>query len=266
MSILRPVPLAAKPRVVVVLGMHRSGTSVITKALEILGCNLGSNLMAPGHDNPRGFFEDNDVVELNKKVFEAIGHNWDSLPLMDKTDFDELDLTSLVTRARHLMLVKSSKPPYAFKDPRTTALIHFWEEVLTYWKSSTAAIIVARNPYSIAHSLHKRDKLSQEYAFRLWQDYMSKAVFCKWPALVVDYDNLMDFPAEGLARISGFLRLKDRDEHDVTAFMDFCDKQLRHNKYTSMDGSIPSQRELWDFLTEAAIAPLMPIPQITESA
>ena len=56
-----------------VLGMHRSGTSAITKGLEVLGVNLGDNLLPPKDDNPKGFFEDRDLVNLNERVLEKIG-------------------------------------------------------------------------------------------------------------------------------------------------------------------------------------------------
>ncbi len=50
------------PTLIVVLGMHRSGTSVLTRAMETLGANLGSRLMpAAAGNNDKGFFEDIDV-------------------------------------------------------------------------------------------------------------------------------------------------------------------------------------------------------------
>jgi hypothetical protein len=61
-------------RLVVVLGMHRSGTSAITRALEVLGVNVGTNLLPPvDGDNAKGFFEDVEINSLNVEILRALG-------------------------------------------------------------------------------------------------------------------------------------------------------------------------------------------------
>jgi len=66
-------------RPVVVLGMHRSGTSAVAGCLERLGICMGRRL-APGDEwNPGGYFEDRDLVELNDRLLSAQGIRWDSL-------------------------------------------------------------------------------------------------------------------------------------------------------------------------------------------
>jgi len=57
-----------KKRIVVIIGMHRSGTSVIARGLKVLGVTLGDNLMPPGEDNPKGYWEDLDINELNVEL------------------------------------------------------------------------------------------------------------------------------------------------------------------------------------------------------
>lgn len=63
--------------IVVVLGMHRSGTSAITRGLMVLGVELGDNLMPPAADNNKGFFEDVDVNAINVELYRSLGHGQD---------------------------------------------------------------------------------------------------------------------------------------------------------------------------------------------
>jgi hypothetical protein len=57
-----------KDKLIVVLGMHRSGTSTVTKSLELMGVGLGANLHPAGFDNPKGFWEDRERIEINDKL------------------------------------------------------------------------------------------------------------------------------------------------------------------------------------------------------
>ena len=66
-----------KKQAIVVLGMHRSGTSLLAKALEIFEYNFSENLMQPNSDNPSGFWEDIDIVELNESLLSSNQVSWD---------------------------------------------------------------------------------------------------------------------------------------------------------------------------------------------
>lgn len=60
----------------VVLGMHRSGTSSVAGALAMLGAAAPRTLMAPGEDNPRGFWESQVLMGVNDRLLAAGGSNW----------------------------------------------------------------------------------------------------------------------------------------------------------------------------------------------
>ena len=71
-------------RAVVVLGMHRSGTSLATRGLECLGVELGEDLLGPSTpENPEGFFEDVALLELSERVLDVLGLGWDSQDVFD---------------------------------------------------------------------------------------------------------------------------------------------------------------------------------------
>jgi hypothetical protein len=63
------------PTVICVLGMHRSGTSAITRTLNLLGLCLGpaEHLLRPASDNPKGFWEHERLVSINKEILARLG-------------------------------------------------------------------------------------------------------------------------------------------------------------------------------------------------
>ena len=65
-----------KPRLIVVLGMHRSGTSLITRSLAAIGANFGNNLIPPQPDNDKGFWEDSDIIAFNDELLNSCGMTW----------------------------------------------------------------------------------------------------------------------------------------------------------------------------------------------
>ena len=63
-------------RALLVLGMHRSGTSAVTRVLNLLGAHLGSELLATKADNKRGFWEHAEVVAVHERLLTALGRAW----------------------------------------------------------------------------------------------------------------------------------------------------------------------------------------------
>ena len=81
-------------QIVVVLGMHRSGTSAITRGLQVLGVELGSNLLSPEAGiNDKGFWEDVDVTAFNDEFLKELGHDWHTLtPIMSEELYSQSSL------------------------------------------------------------------------------------------------------------------------------------------------------------------------------
>jgi hypothetical protein len=63
-------------KIIFVVSMHRSDSSLLTKALECCGVHLGSHLRAPSKDNPKGYFEDMDFSLLNDEILTHTDHQW----------------------------------------------------------------------------------------------------------------------------------------------------------------------------------------------
>jgi len=122
-----PAKLTGQPELVVVLGMHRSGTSAITRGLQALGVQLGDRLLPAHADaNAKGFWEDVDVLALNMELLRAIGSDWDHVRPVGAAEVRLLRESGFAARAAQLLRSKmGSAARYGFKDPRVARLLGF---------------------------------------------------------------------------------------------------------------------------------------------
>ncbi len=132
--------LAEEKSCAMVLCMHRTGSSLCARALQALGFDLGSNLIRQKKDNPKGFFEDADILKYNLTLlYINCVHSASILNI--KQPIPRQDI--LVAAGEKLLRNKLSRYPcFAFKDPRTARNAMVWREVIprstTYFLSSAA--------------------------------------------------------------------------------------------------------------------------------
>ncbi|HEU5336629.1 MAG TPA: hypothetical protein VFU27_11735 [Terriglobales bacterium] len=225
--------------IVVVLGMHRSGTSVITRGLQVLGVDLGERLMAPQQDNERGFWEDLEVNALNIEVLSALGHDWHTLtPVLDR-ELTGPAVEEFKTRALEILQVRLSKIDYfGLKDPRIPRLLSFWQDVFARLQAKVSYLITCRNPLNVAASLALRNGFDPEKSYFLWLEHMLESIAQTYgrPRLAVDYDRLLDDPATQLGRIAEILDLRfDSQSLEFCEFLKFLEGSLRHHRQTLQD-------------------------------
>ncbi len=187
---------------VVVLGMHRSGTSAFTHALEALGFDLGVDLCPSNEWNRKGQFEHQEINRLNDQLLSSIGLSWDSISDIE-IDLRKPEVEQFRVRARHLFASKfSAGRPWALKDPRICRLLPFWESVFSQAGLRTQYLLVIRSPLDVAESLNRRDNFSIVKGCWLWARYMISML--EWLArprsktdcLVVDFEGLIKNPEQ----------------------------------------------------------------------
>lgn len=166
----------AKSFGVFVLGMHRSGTSTITHALQILGADLGSRLIAPAPDNPDGFFENQDVVAINDDLLEDLGHAWDDFRFLPDGWID----SGAAQRARNRIAVLyastfSQQTRWAIKDPRLCLTFPLWRRAFEESGAEFGALLVVRDPTAVADSLRRRNGMGMSLGYALWLTYTRAA-------------------------------------------------------------------------------------------
>ncbi len=222
-----------KPLLVVVLGMHRSGTSAVAKSLEIFGVSLGKSLIAAQADNPKGFWEDELLVSLNIRLLQELGSYTDSLtPLAD----DALEAVlhgPFATQAKDYLSSRlKDHPHFGIKDPRMPRLLRFWCPLLKTLGVETRYVITLRHPGNVVRSLQRREELSAEKCYWMWVVHMIECLpLLRSPhTVVIDYDRLMTSPADELLRVGRRLDLPANPETLDTFTRDFLDDNLRHNR------------------------------------
>lgn len=226
---------------VVVLGMHRSGTSAIARALPVLGVDLGEHLMpAAVGNNEKGFFEDLDVGALNLDLLSACDREWSDLaPIPDKIFLEERFAT-LKSRAVELLREKlKGRALLGLKDPRLPILLPFWLAVFEQVKVRVAYVIALRNPLAVARSLARRDQFSPEKSHYLWLHHILPCVLLSAGAsrVVVDYDRLIDAPAQQIGNMARALGLESCvDEGRLAEYQnEFLEERLRHTRFDPED-------------------------------
>ena len=225
-----------KNRIIVVLGMHRSGTSAITRGLQTLGVDLGSNLMppAPGN-NEKGFYEDIEINKLNNELLNALNCDWHTLSLIPQAAFDNENLTPFTLRAIELVQTRIGDRPFGMKDPRIAQLFPFWHAVFKQLNIRPSYIIALRHAMSVAQSLKKRDGFDNAKCYYLWLEHVIPTILetVGTKRLVVDFDLLMADPEAQLKRVAQALDLSfNADSADLKEYIaDFLDMKLRHSKF-----------------------------------
>jgi len=253
----------SRKKIIVVLGMHRSGTSAITRSLKAIGINLGGKFVPTAGDNERGFWEDSDIVAFNDVLLSKLGYQWYGNTVIGSLNWDNDIIKSAKQKAIVMLEEKLLQSGvFAFKDPRTAVLIEFWMEVFRDLNLSISFLIALRNPLDVAESLFKRNQLPRDKSLLLWTASVVQSInFTKNEAcLVVSYDDMLHSPVEQLSRISSVFDLPPVDEESEAVLSychDFLTKDLKHNNNSDVDlyqeSSVPSVvRDVYFFLRKVA--------------
>jgi hypothetical protein len=193
---------------IIVLGMHRGGTSLVGELLHAWGASAGQKelLIPADEDNRQGYWEYLPFVRFNQHLLESAGASW-VVPLSREDDV-LLEASSLepIKRQEAVSLIGSMPvdKPWFWKDPRTSVLLPFWKRV---WGPVTYVIAV-RHPIEIAMSLRKRNRLPVSASLLLWQKYMIDTLaHTEGTAsrIFMDFDELIRDPEAECQRLASFL-------------------------------------------------------------
>lgn len=226
-----PATHAGRP-CLLVLGMHRSGTSALARGLAVLGASLGEDLLPALPCNPRGFFEDQDIYAFNKSLLAALGLTWASAAPVPTRRLLELARGEAGEAALGLLRAKTEgRGLPAFKDPRLSRLMPFWRPVLAAAGLAPSCLLALRHPDAVAQSLERRDGMEAETAHALWLRHTLDALDGSrdLPRVLVAYERLLAAPGRELARVGHALGLEvDRDALAVFT-SEFLDAGLCHH-------------------------------------
>jgi hypothetical protein len=211
--------------------MHRSGTSFAAHALQLLGVSLGNPdyLMAPGRDNPSGYWENQPIKSLDDELLAELGGSWDQPPVLGPGWEHAPELDEL-RREADAILERSFGPAggegfLAWKDPRLSLLLPFWQTV----RPVTATVLLVRHPTEVASSLAARNGIETPQAAVLWLRYVLAALGHKPTPLVLRNTDFTDDLPRTIAALADHVGV-DRPSAEVEATIAATfDPTLRHH-------------------------------------
>jgi hypothetical protein len=227
-----------------VLGMHRSGTSALAGCLKIMGCETPANAMDPHKSNEKGFFESRLICQLNDEILAVANSHWSNfLPLnwdWLKSDHGK----QLKDRAIEILKGEfSNASPIVLKDPRISRLLPFWQQVLDFCGYRILALVIYRHPDEAAKSLQDRYSFDVDYCRLLWLQYVleSEKDSRKLDRSALSYDQLLNDRhlaivkiVEDLGYTSNFIQARCEPENSQELLEreidNFLSTELRHHK------------------------------------
>jgi hypothetical protein len=125
-------PDRVKRQAIIVLGMHRSGTSVLTQALGHVGVRLPARMLEAAADNQRGFFEPTAIVEIHERILASAGTSWSDWEAFP-TEWYKSAEAAVYTREliEAVQTEYGDAPLFVVKDPRICRLLPLWIRVLS---------------------------------------------------------------------------------------------------------------------------------------
>jgi hypothetical protein len=225
---------------VLILGMHRSGTSCLAGSLQQNGLFLGKVFEENPH-NLKGNRENAMIMELNERLLNYNNGSWDNPPTTiswDKSLSIERDQILKEFKNQH-------QPIWGFKDPRTLLTFPFWIDPLKDFK----CIGTFRNPISVAISLKTRNGMSIDNALNLWAVYNTKLLKLQkerqFP--LISFDVKTDEYIEKINKVSGYLNLPNKKNNHENMFFD---DSLRNQRYLQIEENLDDNiRLLYNQLT-----------------
>jgi len=219
-------------RGVVVVGMHRSGTSAVSRLVNLLGLPLGDSrdlIEADPLSNPSGHWESSRLVAVNDRLLGLLGGAWSAPPALESGWQRLPAVTRFRGEARWAFAATYSSGDWTWKDPRVCLTLPFWRATLS---GRLTAILVVRHPLEIARSMEARNRFPVAYTLALWERYLRQALagLEGMPVLATTYEGLLADPFEWCSVATSFLREQGiiAREPDPDLVRSFLDRDLRH--------------------------------------
>ena len=207
-----------------IIGMHRAGTSMIAGILRACGLDLGNVYLEGDDNNPKGYFEDRQFIQINQNILFQNKGDW-NIPPEHIWFYPDLKEEML-----EFLNQWDSEKIVCLKDPRTCLTLPLWHKIIS--PESIRAIISIRPISAIAKSLKKRDGISIQDGKKLTKFYIQSAFMSLYrlniPFISASYNNFFrDWRLE-LGPVLKFLDLNF--PLDIKPIEDFVDINLWHQE------------------------------------
>lgn len=244
--------------------MGRSGSSVTARVLNLLGVDLGPQetmLEAKPGDNPRGFWEQRAIMELNDEIFATYGSSWWQ-PNLPPGWHRSPEIAPLKEKARAILASHfDGSRLWGWKDPRNSLTVPFWQDLVP----NLRYVICLRSPTESAASHHARSREEHpleniEDTIRLWLRFNAESLLLTEGAqrIVVFYEDYFDNRSAQLARLARFVGRETSLSPSLRTEIDeFIETGLRHHRTEpeelARDNRVPLPARGFYFLLRALV-------------
>lgn len=205
---------------VVILGRSRSGTSLVAGCASILGVDMGQHLLPPNNNNPKGFFEELQFIELHEKM---IGH-WMN-PILNFQNFQN-EYHTLVNKF-------CRKQFWGVKDPRMCFIFPFFKKIANK-KCEILVLNVLRPIHESVASLQVRhSELSNPHLYnicKIYDDAKQESLNLLKPKniLNIEFSSIVTKPLFEIVKMAKFLNI-DLTTNKLNELRIFIDPKLKHH-------------------------------------
>jgi hypothetical protein len=240
--------------ILIVAGMHRSGTSLLAQLLQDAGLNLGTRLLPAHESNRKGHVENVDFVELHKRVLTSQGLDPDGWTLKGNLSVPD----SLRQEARSVIERNAQEAPWGWKDPRTTLFLDFWAAELP----EACFVFVYRAPWEVVDSLFRRgDEAFQKeplLALQIWEHYnrLLLEFAGKFPerSLIIDIESICTDWRSCMQSIGERLHIPVALPQETTFDSSLLKKEVARSHWAYMVKQLfPRMHDLWKELQQASV-------------
>ncbi len=243
-------------RIVVLLGMHRAGTSVTMNVLNALGVPLSDDLMPPTNFNAKGYFESLEISKVHDEILKLFGMLWSSSTITHPLPANWWRLPQVAPFKAQLTQIVSREfdkagSLWGFKDPRTARLLPLWLEIIDELHLEPKYVLVTRHPTDVARSLHERERVNPIHAELLWIEHNVDALVNTQGKIdaIVEYRRWFDDPREQAIYLIDRIGLGRPD--NLQEILDgIVSPDLQHHSTSDRTFNLPYCSELYDALLQ----------------
>lgn len=254
-----------KRQAVLILGMHRSGTSALTRVINLLGFNLPRNLIPASQHNVKGFWETQALADFHDWILESAGSYWHDWSKFNPDWYASPLFARACEELKTILLAEFGSSDFiVIKDPRICRLLPLWLSVLSDLQIEPAAIIPIRNPLEIASSLRQRDAFVDKKTLLLWLRHVLDAeqgsrdlprAFCSYEGLLIDWHKTITKIASQIKWV--WPRLSIETEIEIN---DFLSETVRHHVVSNNELATRTDLPIWIPKTYTALDSLIKDP------
>ncbi len=242
---------------ILVMGMHRSGTSMVTRLINLMGAYFGSEAIAtkPNDENPKGFWERRDIRKLNDELLFAQDCDWNRVLHYQPEVVDADTQERFIEKATKLLQELDAHDSWVAKEPRLCVTLPLWLPLLR----TPVAVIVLRDPLEIASSLKQRNGIPLTAGVALAHYYYRNVILSTHhlDKILVQHRHLISDPVGAVRQLA--IRLKELGASTLQApsdsqVLEFVDARLHRNQVHAAESKAqltPTQEQFFAALARA---------------